>query len=432
MISPARQISYSLLRQIERDRIFSDDALHSDIMKTVDARDRHLITEIVYGTLRWQSRLDYVLAEASSRSWPDVEIEARLLLRMSLYQMWHMDRIPDHALVNDSVELAKKCLKHGIDRYLNGILRHLTRSRPWKATGYIQNAPKWIQVSLPRWLWKRWEKRYGRNAAEEYAVSLNTPPRKTLRLSGNIDFDRLPFSTMPSDLVPGASIQDTGPAGNSLGHPGTIAYQDEASQLIPHLLGNIRGWTVWDACAAPGGKTAILCDGIGESGKVVASDKSKKRICRVVDSLKCYSRARYGIIVADAGLPAPFRKLFDAVIVDAPCSGLGTLRRNPEIKWRFRNSDFLFLRKNQLRILHSASENVRSGGKLLYSTCSTEPEENEQVVERFLAEHSDFHIEKPVFPAGIQAWTDRDAMVRTFPGIRLWDGFFAALMVRGI
>jgi len=133
VISPARSISYDLLLKIERDLIFSDDALHSEIMETVPVRDRQLITEIVYGTLRWQSRLDFMLAGVSSRSWSDIQTEARILLRMSLYQMWHMDRIPDHALVNDAVELAKKYLKRGIDRYLNGILRHLGRSRPWES-----------------------------------------------------------------------------------------------------------------------------------------------------------------------------------------------------------------------------------------------------------------------------------------------------------
>ncbi len=430
MISPARSISYDLLLKIERDLIFSDDALHSEIMETVPVRDRQLITEIVYGTLRWQSRLDFMLAGVSSRSWSDIQTEARILLRMSLYQMWHMDRIPDHALVNDAVELAKKYLKRGIDRYLNGILRHLGRSRPWEHSGNIPEAPQWIQVSLPRWLWKRWLHRYGRNAAEEYAVSLNIPPRHTFRLGRNDDAENFPFKIRPSDLVPGSFIRESGPDEKKMDGHAPLAYQDEASQLIPHLLGDIRGWTVWDACAAPGGKTAILCDKLGLEGMVVASDSSRKRILRVVDSLKNCRTAKYGIIVADAGLPAPFRKLFDAVVVDAPCSGLGTLRRNPEIKWRFRKSDFSCLQKNQLNILNSVSENVRSGGRLLYSTCSTEPEENEQVVERFLAGHSDFRIEKPAYPAGIHSWTGSDGMVRTFPSVRIWDGFFAALMVR--
>jgi 16S rRNA (cytosine967-C5)-methyltransferase len=430
VISPARQIGYSLLRQIEQDRVFSDDALNSKIMETVDTRDRHLITEMVYGTLRWRLRLDYLLSGVSSRPWRHVETGARILLRMSLYQMWHMDRIPDHALVNDAVELAKKNLKHGIGHYCNGILRHLARNRPWTDPGHLEDAPKWIRVSLPQWLWKRWVVRYGENAAEEYAVSLNIPPQPVLRLRTEQDAGRCPFKINPSDLVPGAYLQDCRRDENKRNCPFTIAYQDEASQLIPHLLGDIRGLTVWDACAAPGGKTAILCDRIGEAGSVVASDRSIKRVRRIVDTLKDYSRMEWSVIVADAGLSAPFRRPFDAVVVDAPCSGLGTLRRNPEIKWRFRKPDLSSLQKNQLNILRSVSENVRSGGKLLYSTCSTEPEENEQVVKKFLAGNPDFRIEKPASPKGILSWTGKDGMVRTFPGTRLWDGFFAAIMVR--
>lgn len=430
MIAPAREIVCAILGKIENGRIFSDNALNSEIMETVDLRDRHLVTEIVYGTLRWRSRLDYLIAAASSRPWAEVETGARTLLRMSLYQMWHMDRIPDHALVNDAVELAKRNLRRGVDRYLNGILRHLARTRPWQEPARIQSAPKWIQVSLPRWLWKRWANRYGESAAEAFALSLNSPPRHVLRLALDDGGANIPFEAQPSDLVPGAWVQVSRPEEKKDDRTLTVVYQDEASQLIPHLLGDIRGWTVWDACAAPGGKTAILCDKIAESGMVVASDSSGKRILKVRDALLGCRTGKSGIIVADARLPAPFRRRFDAVMVDAPCSGLGTLRRNPEIKWRFQRADFPLLQEKQLNILRCVSENVRSGGALLYCTCSTEPEENEQVVERFLSGNPDFHIVPPVSPKGIAAWTGSDGMVRTFPGDRLWDGFFAALMVR--
>ena len=396
-------------------------------METADHRDRHLITEIVYGTLRWQSRLDYILAGVSSRPWPDVETEVRILLRMSLYQMWHMDRIPDHALVNDAVELAKKHLKRGTDRFLNGILRYLTRNHPWEDGNNFKDAPKWVRVSLPQWLWKRWAERYGENIAMKYAETLNTPPRAALRLGSDPDIGKLPFSVRPSELVPGAYIRTTGAGATILEDPGPLPFQDEASQLIPHLLGPIRGWRIWDPCAAPGGKTAVLCSKIGESGIVVASDRSREKTSRLVRTLKSF---RPLVLVADACVPSPFRAQFDAVVADVPCSGLGTLRRNPEIKWRFCQSDLTLLQKNQLNILDSVSENVRPGGKLLYSTCSTEPEENEQVVESFIKEHPDYRIERPADPKGIQAWTCSDSMVRTFPATRLWDGFFAALMVR--
>jgi 16S rRNA (cytosine967-C5)-methyltransferase len=427
VISPARRICFRLLSQIESRGVYSDAALNSKLMETADHRNRHLITEIVYGTLRWQSRLDYILAGVSSRPWSDVETEVKILLRMSLYQMWHMDRIPDHALVNDAVELAKKHLKRGIDRFLNGILRHLTRNRPWEDKRNLQDEPKWIRVSLPQWLWKRWAERYGENMAMKYAEALNTPPLAALRLGSDPGIGKLSFRVYPSDLVPGAYIRITGAGETIREDPEPLPFQDEASQLIPHLLGPIRGWRLWDACAAPGGKTAVLCDKSGQSGMVVASDRSREKARRLAQTLKS---SHPFVLVADASIPSPFRAQFDAVVVDVPCSGLGTLRRNPEIKWRFCQSDLPSLQKNQLNILNSVSENVRPGGKLLYSTCSTEPEENEQVVEGFIKEHPGYRIERPAYPNGIHAWTGSDSMVRTFPGTRLWDGLFAALMVR--
>jgi 16S rRNA (cytosine967-C5)-methyltransferase len=348
---------------------------------------------------------------------------------MSLYQMWQMDRIPDHALVNDAVELAKHELGKGIDRYLNGVLRGLTRSRPWKGEAFLRGAPLWVQVSLPKWLWDRWVERYGTDSARDFALSLNRPPQAAFRGAG----EAAESGAVPSDLVPDAFIRTkaVGGRGADEDEASLFPFQDEASQLIPHLLGSsASGWRIWDACAAPGGKCAILCKICGESGRVIASDLSRERLSRLIKFFEGRAGLKPDVILADASQPAPFRVFFDAILADAPCSGLGTLRRNPEIKWHFQPGQFASLQRAQNRILASASEAVRVGGRLLYCTCSTEPEENEQVVESFLRSHPRFSLEQPVFPPGIQAWTCRDQMVRTFPGTRLWDGFFAALLVR--
>jgi 16S rRNA (cytosine967-C5)-methyltransferase len=434
MISPARRLSFKLLNRIESSHVFSDDALNSEDINRLDVRDRHLTTEIVYGTLRWQATLDYVLANLSSRPWEEVSPDARILLRMSLYQMWKMDRIPDHALVNDAVELAKHKLGKGIERYLNGILRRLTRTRPWKANEFLQDAPAWVRVSLPQWLWERWSKRYGEQAAGDFALSLNMPPQASFRLNCPPESaEQITFTAVASDLVPDAYIQIGGNREpGSEGIDSTLLQsQDEASQLIPHLLGpDSRGWKVWDACAAPGGKTSILCKLCGETGRVTASDLRWGRILRLLGLIKSSGRFKVDVIAADACLPAPFRECFNAVVADVPCSGLGTLRRNPEIKWRFKPEEFASLQRTQNQILNNVSKSVRTGGCLLYSTCSTEPEENEQVIESFMNTHSDFTLERPVYPPGIEKWICWDNMIRTFPGARLWDGFFAALLVR--
>jgi 16S rRNA (cytosine967-C5)-methyltransferase len=282
-------------------------------------------------------------------------------------------------------------------------------------------------VSLPEWLWDRWVRRYGESGARDFALSLNRPPQPAWRMAGA---EKPPAQAVCSDLVPGAY---TGARDPKRGRDESIRFQfqDEASQLIPHLLGRAHsGWRIWDACAAPGGKAAILCALCGESGRVVASDLSPDRAARLAKFLQSSSRLKADVLVADASGPAPFRARFDAVLADVPCSGLGTLRRNPEIKWRFRPEEFSALQRAQSRILASVSEAVRVGGRVLYSTCSTEPEENEEVVGSFLATHPGFDLKRPDAPPGIGAWTGRDRMVRTFPGPRLWDGFFAALLVR--
>jgi 16S rRNA (cytosine967-C5)-methyltransferase len=432
-IAPARMICYRLLGDIESLGFHSDDALNSEKMLLLETRDRHLTTEIVYGTLRWQGLLDCVLSTASARPWRTVQEGAKILLRMSLYQMWKMDRVPEYAVVNDAVEIAKQKLGKGIDAYVNGILRHLSRTKPWRKKDFMESAPPWIRVSIPEWLFRRWEDRYGRQSATEYALSLNAPPRTALRTLSTVeDIKEFPFSVERSGLVPGAFLKtdtkDPGP-GSSNNAP-SFLFQDEASQLIPHLLNAGRGWKIWDACAAPGGKTAILSKFCGDNGRVTASDLRSVRVGRLMQVLKDSGVRNTDVIIADAGQTAPFRGHFDAVLADVPCSGLGTLRRNPEIKWHFKKKDLAGLQKTQKKILHSVSEVVRVGGILLYSTCSTEPEENEEVVVDFLKRHRGFSLRAPANPAGIEKWTGQDLMVRTYPCNHPWDGFFAALMQR--
>jgi 16S rRNA (cytosine967-C5)-methyltransferase len=169
---------------------------------------------------------------------------------------------------------------------------------------------------------------------------------------------------------------------------------------------------------------------IGKANNLFSSDLRFERAARMVRLFKNAGMDTSNILVADAKLQAPFRKAFDVVLADVPCSGLGTLRRNPEIKWRFKPDEFSSLQKTQGRILNSVAEAVRPGGFLLYSTCSTEPEENEQVITLFLESNRDFHLIAPKYPKGIERWVGTDLMMRTFPDIRLWDGFFAALLVR--
>jgi len=443
VIAPARQAAYEALCRIELRPAHSDDVLNSEIISRLEVRDRNLATEIAYGTLRWRAWLDYLIEGAVSRSWDSVESRLRILLRLSLYQMSRMDRVPDHAIINDAVEIAKARLRPALAGFVNGVLRTLSRSRPWTLPDFHRDCPIWVRVSLPQWLWERWEAQFGPDGACEYALSLNRPPQTAFRLPGRQGpptgcgpvatdahaeaADPDPGSFSVSEWVPGACLTKEG---RQAPFSGEEHFQDEASQLIPYLLGPIEGARVWDACAAPGGKAAILRARCGSSGWVICSDLDPGRARRLLAFLEGSSGAPFDVLIHDACAAAPFRMLFDAVLVDAPCSGLGTLRRNPELKWRFRPERLRELGQRQQQLLESVAPVVREGGLLLYSTCSTEPEENESVVEEFLESHPEFRVRRPISPAGIAGLLDQQGVFRSYPGARLWDGFFAALMVR--
>ena len=470
MISPARNLAFRFIEHIEARRINSDDAVNHHEMERLDVRDRRLAAEIIYGVLRRRATLDWLLAGRSSRPWKKISQKVKIILRMSLYQLWMLDRIPDHALINDAVELAKRELGPGVSRYVNGLLRGLARQRPWNENNWLDKAPEYAQFSLPPWLWARWQKRFGRAAAKQYALSLLSHPRAAFRFGSSRIFHGDSASIKQSDIVPGAFF--TADEGHENGFPPGVYFQDEASQLIPWLAGPPKpGIEIWDACAAPGGKSAVFAAMPCKGMFIVSSDSSPRRVehlrgvltqtdaiplatsenpglCvtlpRQNAHLPCVNSAfvsvasldsevfggRPLVLAADARFAPPFRSAFDLVCADVPCSGLGTLRRNPEIKWRIRPEDLNSLCEIQRQILANVSTAVRPGGRLLYSTCSTEPEENERIIEDFLETHPDFRLQAPEHPAGIDRWTGSDLMVRTFPARRLWDGFFAALLVR--
>jgi 16S rRNA (cytosine967-C5)-methyltransferase len=431
MIACAREVGYQTLCRIELKSAHSDDALSSQAVSFLDARDRNLVTEIVYGTLRWRGWLDYILQSSVSRPWDSLDPGLAILLRMSLYQMSRMDRVPAHAAVNDAVELAKKKLNTGSAGFVNGVLRSLLRKRPWSDPVFHRDCPMWARASLPRWLWERWEGRFGTDRAFEYSVSLNRPPQVAIRgtsrglprMNPPLDHSTL----IPSELVPGAFLARAGEHWSQDAKPHAM---DEASQLIPHLLGKIDGARIWDACAAPGGKSVILHDKCGPSGLVVSSDLDPARVRLLSERLDSFGLGRTDVLVANARCPFPFRIGFDAVLADVPCSGLGTLRRNPEIKWRVQPEHLREQSLRQRQIIDCVAGAVRIGGMLLYSTCSTEPEENELVVVGFLDAHPEFRLQRPAYPPGIEPWLDLTGLFRSFPDERLWDGFFAALMLR--
>jgi len=426
MTAPARSIAFDVLCRVSIEGGYSDYACNAPDVARLQARDRNLVTEIVYGTLRWQGWLDFLLSRVSARGWEEIDPRVGVLLRMSLYQISRLERIPAYAAVHEAVEIARARVGHGAGRFVNAILRRLARERPWQAPGLQDALPETARVSLPEWLWRRWAARFGTAQALAYARSLLDPPPRYVRLrASGLKRPETLGALELSDVVPGAVLErGDAPAGTEAGAP-----QDEASQLIPHLLGALEGCLLWDACAAPGGKTAILLALAGERGRVVASDLHEARARHLRAAAGGAASSALDVVVADA-TQAPFRARFDAALADVPCSGLGTLRRNPEIKWRLRPEELPRLAALQGGILQTVAGQVRPGGLVLYSTCSTEPEENDGVVLSFLATTRGFRLVRPTAPPGIDAWTDGQGFVRTYPSTRGWDGFFAALIAR--
>ncbi len=349
MISPARQIAFDVLRKVHQGGYASDLLLQRSVQ--LDSRDAGLASEIVFGCLRYQAQLDYLIARRVPRA---PEPEVRIALRMGIYQLRYLDRIPPHAAVGESVELVKRAHKASAAGLVNAILRKTDRQPvPWpdRAT----------ELSMPAWLLERWDRQFG--------------PETTNKIA--------PAFLQPSDT----HIASTG------------RIQDIAAQSIVPFLDLRPGQTFLDLCAAPGNKTAqaIEC-GV----RPVGCDIHLHRLKQMRD-LNC------SLVVLDGTRPLPFRAGFDRILVDAPCSGTGTLGRNPEIKWRLQPGDLADLHAKQVALVRRAMEHLCPGGRLVYSTCSLEKEENEQVIQE---------IPGP--------WQ----VSQRLPGISPGDGFFVAVCAR--
>lgn len=349
-ISPSRTVAFDVLRRVH-DGAFASDLLLAK-SEGLDSRDAGLAAEIVFGCLRYQLQLD-CLIDLLARS-ADLDLEVRIALRMGAYQVRFLDRIPAHAAVSESVELVKRARKGSAAGLVNAVLRKVDREPiawPDRAT----------ELSCPSWLLARWDRRFGEETSTRIARAFLEPPETHVATTGRV--------------------------------------QDIGSQSIVPLLDLAPGQTFLDICAAPGNKTAQALE---QGVHAIACDLHRNRLKQVPPD-HC-SR-----VVLDATVPLPFdaAKQFDRILVDAPCSGTGTLGRNPEIKWRIKMSDLLDLHQRQLRILRNAMPYLKPGGRVVYSTCSLEREENEDVI-----------------AAAGGEWT----IMRRTPGSDPGDGFFAAVL----
>ncbi|MBZ5516036.1 MAG: 16S rRNA (cytosine(967)-C(5))-methyltransferase RsmB [Acidobacteriia bacterium] len=445
-ISPARQAAFRILLRVESGRAFAVDLLQGREVARLAEVDRRLATELVMGTLRWRGELDYQLESLSGKPSRYFDLEVLTILRLGIYQIRFLEKIPQSAVVNEAVELTKAAGKRSAAGLVNAVLRKCqpAKARPRKIgagegdRGLLQAARR----SFPAWILERWEQAYGREAADSLALAGVAVPLTTLRAVRGSREDAQ--QALAQEGVQAESGKYSGRAlvvrsGNVLNSEafrrGDVVIQDEASQLVVDLVAPQAGQRVLDVCAAPGIKAHQLAHALGE-GTLVACDLSARRLQTMKSLLsgRIPAAVEFHVVRLDASRALPFSGQFERILVDVPCSGTGTLARNPEIKWRLKPADLPRLAELQRSILENVLRLLAPDGRLVYSTCSLEPEENEQVVESVLDENRDVRLmtaaelsrESPAL-AGL---FDSRGYFRTRPDLHGMDGFFAAVIVR--
>jgi len=439
-LSPARSAAFDILMRVEQGA-FADELLHSERLDKISLADRALCMEIVMGVLRWRSQLDETIASWSKTPPQKLDAEVVTALRMGVYQLVHLERVPPHATVDQTVELVKRVGRRFAAPMTNAVMRKIAAAKPGPRPLTIEGSSLELIAAAtahPRWLLQRWETAYGADAARRIAHYDQRIPVPALRLRDSeteSDLHREGIELAPGALLRGARRVISGDATRTHALAEGRAYlQDEASQLVALLVGH--GTRILDCCAAPGGKTSVIAEH-NPSALVVAAELRPAR-ARLTRRLV---RARNVLVVAACAEALPLMPDFDRVLADVPCSGTGTLARNPEIKWRLRSEDLPDLHRRQVSILRAALACLVPGGRLVYSTCSLEREENEDVVAEVMADHSDLRLLdccdglQWLKAAGELIWDDLDSLVqgkflRTLPGVHLCDGFFGAIIER--
>jgi 16S rRNA (cytosine967-C5)-methyltransferase len=393
-ISPARLAAYKILEQVEGGA-FSSILLAAEEPK-LQPSDRALCHELVLGVLRWQLRLDKIVEHFSKRRIEGLDLPVRIALRLGLYQLRYLTRIPESAAVNESVSLVRAARLSSATAFVNAVLRRATREAEYDPASEVSDPLERIAIdtSHPRWLIERWATSFGVEATEAFAGANNTVPPTVFRVvknraneSGVLERLKSAGATLEASNVAEGAWRVSGATAivRELSLAGEIYLQDEASQLVPEVLNAARGERVLDLCAAPGGKTTLIADRAEDNALIVASDRFPGRLATVIGTTKLHQLKSIKPLLLDAANKLPFSpSTFDKVLVDAPCSGTGTLRGNPEIRWRLSPSAITAFAEQQKRFLTNAAEVLKRGGRLIYSTCSIEPEENEDVIQEFI------------------------------------------------
>lgn len=446
-VSPARAAAFDILVRVERESSYASELLHSREHAKLSSQDHALATELVMGVLRWRSRLDSDIAAASSQPLSKLDLEILTALRLALYQFRFLDRIPPRAALHESVELVKRAHKRSAAPFVNAVLRNVAARDPLcPSVSPVVDSQQALSDAFahPLWIVERWAREYGLAVADKICEYDQSIPTTTTRLRSPDAESQLlheGISLAPGAFLASARRVESGDITRTEAfRSGHIAVQDEASQLVAALVAHDQPSRILDCCAAPGGKTLAIAD-LNLKAEITAVELHPHR-ARLLQKLLRNKppNAQIKIIAADAQ-HLPISAPFDRVLADVPCSGTGTLARNPEIKWRLKPEDLTDLQVRQLAILRSALAQVAPGGRLIYSTCSLEKEENEDVIEQALAENQSFRLLDcraeldRLKAAGILTFPDpasltRGPYLRTIPGVHPCDGFFAAVVGR--
>jgi 16S rRNA (cytosine967-C5)-methyltransferase len=411
-ISPARISAYEILLKIEKDKAFSSVLLPS-YEENLQAIDRGLCHEIVLGVLRRKLYLAKIIEQYFKKK---LDAEVRISLEIGLYQILFLDKIPIYSAINESVNLVRRAKKNSAKGLVNAILRKVSREVPTlEFADEIERIS--IETSHPRWLLEKWISQFGFESAEKIALANNETPKTTFR-----------FTAKTTDAVK-KSIENDDMANRreflrELAENGKLYFQDEASQLVASSLQLKPEEKFLDICAAPGSKFTQ----VASSKSHFAGDFYENRLRIMKKSAKQQGLLNINLVAFDATKSLPFElESFDVLLLDSPCSGTGTIRHNPEIRYNLNENDFNKLKKKQLDLLTNASKYLKRGGRIVYSTCSLETEENEDVIENFLAVNNQFEKTVPKVP---KEFVTESNFARTFTYRDDVDGFFIAELIR--
>jgi len=450
MVKTARTASLDILNTLDQGDNTLDNILDEVLSQQAffSKKDRSLLQALVYGVLRWRGRLDWIIDYFSKTRMDKIDPKVLNVLRLGLFQITYLDRIPVSAAVNTSVEMVKSFAAPYVVRFANGLLRNAARNHnqvPFPDENSDPVSALAVKKSFPNWLIERWLERSGLKDTGLLCDAINTIPPLTVRCN-TLKIRREILSKFLEKDAEKVELTDYAPDGVFFFNPkksipeikafedGLFQVQDEAAQLITFLLDPRPDETVLDACAGLGGKTGHISQMMKNRGKLVALDNNEKRLMRLKAEMHRLGVSMVTPITHDLNDLAGYKHIgkFDRILLDAPCSGLGVLRRNPDAKWRISEQDLMRNSNRQSIFLDQLAAHVKPSGILVYCVCSTEPEENEFVIKGFLNKHRDFAIEKNPggLPLKARSLLTGNGYFRTFPHLHDMDGFFAVRMKR--